>query len=360
MSSNAGFKQLCPHCQVALLLRDPSWIGKTVECPKCKNRFLVEDPAKKTAPPELSREEKEALIRKDREAVRGAQDGSPAPGNGVTVKTAPSVKPQAPAKQQAARDKARFDTDPLFSGGTLAEGSHGRRGHRKAAKSVSGGVNLGIIITPMLDMAFQLLAFFIMTYHPSALEGHIDGNLLPPSKPAIVVQKDQKPDPNPPPPKDADPEKEKDKITVVLKAVGGEKAEGQGEGARGMKYKKDEQGEYVKDKDGRKLLVPRELGDLSRVFVKTMEDPTSADPKTAKPVMDTDVVLEDGLKHVGQYLKKLQEKTGGNKIDINLDPDGDLKHGWVIAVYDLCKGANFQNVGFIAPPPDAAATKKGP
>ena len=29
-------------------------------------------------------------------------------------------------------------------------------------------------ITPMLDMAFQLLTFFIMTYRPSALEGHMD------------------------------------------------------------------------------------------------------------------------------------------------------------------------------------------
>src|SRR2546421_11155369 len=43
----------------------------------------------------------------------------------------------------------------------------------------SVGVQLGLIITPMLDMSFQLLAFFIMTYHPSALEGHIPGSLVP-------------------------------------------------------------------------------------------------------------------------------------------------------------------------------------
>src|SRR5437660_1202894 len=41
-------------------------------------------------------------------------------------------------------------------------------------------LNLGLIITPMLDMSFQILAFFIMTYHPSALEGHIPGSLVPP------------------------------------------------------------------------------------------------------------------------------------------------------------------------------------
>src|SRR4051794_3992748 len=46
----------------------------------------------------------------------------------------------------------------------------------------AGGVNLGLIITPMLDMSFQILSFFIMTYHPSALEGHIAGSLAPPEK----------------------------------------------------------------------------------------------------------------------------------------------------------------------------------
>src|SRR5258708_5358658 len=32
-------------------------------------------------------------------------------------------------------------------------------------------------VTPMLDMAFQLLAFFVMTYHPSAVEGQMELNL---------------------------------------------------------------------------------------------------------------------------------------------------------------------------------------
>ena len=40
------------------------------------------------------------------------------------------------------------------------------------------GVQLGLIITPMLDMSFQILFFFVMTYHPSALEGQLE-MLLP-------------------------------------------------------------------------------------------------------------------------------------------------------------------------------------
>lgn len=34
-------------------------------------------------------------------------------------------------------------------------------------------------ITPMLDMAFQILAFFIMTYNPMPLEGQFAMSLLP-------------------------------------------------------------------------------------------------------------------------------------------------------------------------------------
>jgi biopolymer transport protein ExbD len=35
------------------------------------------------------------------------------------------------------------------------------------------GVGIAIPITPMLDMAFQLLTFFIFTYHPSEMEGQM-------------------------------------------------------------------------------------------------------------------------------------------------------------------------------------------
>src|ERR1700681_756958 len=38
-------------------------------------------------------------------------------------------------------------------------------------------VEINLPITPMLDMSFQLLTFFIFTYHPSALEGQMEMNL---------------------------------------------------------------------------------------------------------------------------------------------------------------------------------------
>lgn len=48
-----------------------------------------------------------------------------------------------------------------------------RRRHRVGTSSASGGEfsSTSVFVTPMLDMAFQILAFFVFTYQPSALEG---------------------------------------------------------------------------------------------------------------------------------------------------------------------------------------------
>jgi biopolymer transport protein ExbD len=50
------------------------------------------------------------------------------------------------------------------------------RGERKKSDE-----NIEIPVTPMLDMAFQLLTFFILTYHPMPSEGQFVMNLLPAS-----------------------------------------------------------------------------------------------------------------------------------------------------------------------------------
>jgi biopolymer transport protein ExbD len=36
------------------------------------------------------------------------------------------------------------------------------------------GIEIEVPVTPMLDMAFQLLVFFIFTYHPSEMEGQME------------------------------------------------------------------------------------------------------------------------------------------------------------------------------------------
>ncbi|WZO98116.1 biopolymer transporter ExbD [Isosphaeraceae bacterium EP7] len=48
---------------------------------------------------------------------------------------------------------------------------------RRRKKSSQGDVD--VPITPMLDMAFQLLTFFVLTYRPAPAEGAFSMNLLP-------------------------------------------------------------------------------------------------------------------------------------------------------------------------------------
>ena len=45
MPANTSFKVMCPSCEAQVPVRDSALIGKKIECPKCKYRFVVEEPA---------------------------------------------------------------------------------------------------------------------------------------------------------------------------------------------------------------------------------------------------------------------------------------------------------------------------
>jgi len=44
MATQILFKSACPSCEALIPIRDEGFIGKKVECPKCKYKFLVEEP----------------------------------------------------------------------------------------------------------------------------------------------------------------------------------------------------------------------------------------------------------------------------------------------------------------------------
>lgn len=189
----------------------------------------------------------------------------------------------------------------------------------KHAKSggPGGGVNLNIIITPMLDMAFQLLAFFIMTYHPSALEGHIDGTLLPPTK---VSTKSGDPLLKDTTPVDEEP-KFTEAVLVKVRAV----PKGQIEGGK---------------KDGEPRFI-----EITRVENAAVPVTLSGDAN-ARDLEDFVKSLE---KELDRELKKVLKDTGqGN--DIKLEADADLKHRYWMRYYDVCKLAGFKNIHFVSPP----------
>lgn len=45
MATGSSFKQQCPSCEAMVPIRDRKLIGKKVDCPNCKYRFVVEEPA---------------------------------------------------------------------------------------------------------------------------------------------------------------------------------------------------------------------------------------------------------------------------------------------------------------------------
>jgi hypothetical protein len=44
MATQSSFKQQCPSCEAMVPIRDPKLIGRKIDCPKCKYRFVVEEP----------------------------------------------------------------------------------------------------------------------------------------------------------------------------------------------------------------------------------------------------------------------------------------------------------------------------
>src|SRR5215469_6871346 len=63
-------------------------------------------------------------------------------------------------------------------------------------RRVEHGVDVDInkVITPMLDMAFQIFAFFIVIYHPSQLEGQMLLNLPDAAQAKAAKPADARPD----------------------------------------------------------------------------------------------------------------------------------------------------------------------
>jgi Protein of unknown function (DUF1559) len=45
MAATTGFRVQCPSCEAMVTIRNASLVGKKIDCPKCKYRFIVEAPA---------------------------------------------------------------------------------------------------------------------------------------------------------------------------------------------------------------------------------------------------------------------------------------------------------------------------
>jgi biopolymer transport protein ExbD len=162
-------------------------------------------------------------------------------------------------------------------------------------RKTESGIEPNLPVTPMLDMAFQLLAFFVMTYHPSDLEGQMDLSL--PSEKITQAEKSADVDPNAKP--DPKPLDLPTNLTVLVRT--------QQDGSN----------------DG-------------RISALTLQDDAGS-----QPVDNLDKLLTE---------LKSRQATVENKENIKIQADGKLKWDAVIQVMDVCQQAGFKNISFVPPP----------
>jgi len=146
-------------------------------------------------------------------------------------------------------------------------------------------------ITPMLDMAFQLLTFFILTYHPAGLEGQFELSLPSEQESKSDVPNPKQTDADPPPKVEAD-------VTVVI-------------------------------------TTPTEGVNVSMISEIIIEEPTG------KVSVPDKKALEERLRKV--------RATAANQSVIKLQADSHLKWDDVVGIADVCRTAGFTNVSFMEP-----------
>ena len=154
-------------------------------------------------------------------------------------------------------------------------------------------VDVDIPITPMLDLAFQVLLFFILTYHPSTMEGQVEMSL-----PDLAQAKAAKPENIKPKDSATGPLELPAEVTVML---------------------------YVR-RNG-----PRD-GSLGRIVVQEKQG--------NKEITDTKA-LEKYLEHIRPNL--------ANTHDVKLAGDSDLKNGVTMEIMDVCTRAGFTNIALGRP-----------
>ena len=94
MASQA-FKQQCPSCEAMVPIRDAGLIGRKIDCPKCKYRFVVEEPAPveaddDDAPPTKGKKGDKATPAKGAKGKKGAKGDEDDGGKSKKKKAAAS------------------------------------------------------------------------------------------------------------------------------------------------------------------------------------------------------------------------------------------------------------------------------
>lgn len=102
MAATVGFKQPCPSCDEKVLIKDEKLVGKKVDCPKCKYRFVVEKPS---ANGDADEEVEEKPAKKKASATM--KSAAAKPGKGTATKGKPAKKPADDDEDEDDDDKPK-------------------------------------------------------------------------------------------------------------------------------------------------------------------------------------------------------------------------------------------------------------
>jgi len=164
-------------------------------------------------------------------------------------------------------------------------------------------------ITPMLDMTFQLLFFFIMNFNPRPREGVLDMALPSNEEKQAHNQANVNPQGN-------DPDQVELKSDVTIKV--------------------------------RTQLDPQNMGRISSLSVRNnegTESPIVSQGKEGETIDDREKRL---LTALAADLNKRRESMT-NKDGIKVQGDGALKVHSIMKVVDVCRKAGFNNTSFVQP-----------
>jgi hypothetical protein len=140
MAIGTSFKQQCPSCEAMVPVKDVGMVGKKIECPKCKDKFIVQAPAKEKVPAE------------EASAAKSKANSKTAPSSAVTKKPVP----RGAAKEVDAKTAPK----PAAAGAkeAQADGKDAAATKPKAKTSrFTLGIALGVVGLVVLATAFYFL-----------------------------------------------------------------------------------------------------------------------------------------------------------------------------------------------------------
>jgi flagellar basal body-associated protein FliL len=100
MAIQSSFKQQCPSCEAMVPIRDPKLIGRKIDCPKCKYRFVVEEPVE-----DVEEAEEKPSAKKGKGGSTGITAKKPA--NGKAVKPSAKRRDDDDEDQEDAKPKKK-------------------------------------------------------------------------------------------------------------------------------------------------------------------------------------------------------------------------------------------------------------